>query len=214
MIAASSGERAWLPRAPADFYSVKHHVSALANAAGIDFARQPLAAVTGDSHFGWQEGQSATAGDIAHGWTARFGLLNLALVRSLGVEGKVYAGIFAILPEKITADVVRRRHADFSLQPAALRDLALLVDSVTPADEVRKALAKVARAAAGSAFAVESVSVFDVYQGQGMPEGKKSLAFSLVFRATDRTLTDDEVNGAFNKIQDELGKTTGYQIRK
>jgi len=53
-----------------------------------------------------------------------------------------------------------------------------------------------------------------VYQGQGLPEGKKSLAFSLVFRASDRTLTDEEVNKVFSKIQDEVVKTTAYQIRK
>ncbi|HEX2853712.1 MAG TPA: phenylalanine--tRNA ligase subunit beta [Opitutaceae bacterium] len=214
VIAESSGERAWLPRAAPDFYSVKHHVSALASAAGIDFGRQPLGAVGGDSSFGFQEGQSAAAGEIAHGWTARFGLLNLAMVKSLGIEGRVYAGIFAILPEKITADAVRRRHADFSLQPAALRDLAVVVEAATRADEVRKNLAKIARAAVGNAFALETVGVFDVYQGKGLPEGTKSLAFSFVFRATDRTLTDDEVNAVFTRIREELVKTTNYQIRK
>ena len=71
-----------------------------------------------------------------------------------------------------------------------------------------------ARASAGSAFAVESVAVFDVYRGTGLPEGKKSLAFSLVFRSSGRTLTDDEVNGVFQKIQEDLVKSTGWQIRK
>ena len=46
---------------------------------------------------------------------------------------------------------------------------------------------------------MESVAPFDVYQGKGLPEGKKSLAFTLVFRATDRTLTDDEVNVRVHK---------------
>jgi phenylalanyl-tRNA synthetase beta chain len=136
------------------------------------------------------------------------------MVKSLGVEGKVYAGIFAILPTRLSADSARRRYSDFSLFPAALRDLALVVDQATPAIEVQKALAKVARAAAGNAFAVESVSAFDVYQGTGLPDGKKSLAFSLVFRSAERTLTDDEVNAAFTKVQDELLKTNAWQIRK
>ena len=48
----------------------------------------------------------------------------------------------------------------------------------------------------------------------GLPEGKKSLAFSFVFRANDRTLTDEEVNGVFQKIQDTLTQTTNYVIRK
>ena len=61
---------------------------------------------------------------------------------------------------------------------------------------------------------LESVAVFDVYRGAGVPEGKKSLAFSLTFRASDRTLTDDEVNLAFQRLQDELVRTSPYQIRK
>lgn len=213
VIAEPVGERAWLKREASDFYETKHHVAALANLAGIDFPRQSLTPVSGPYH-GWQEGQSATAGDVAHGWTGRFGLLNLSMVKSMGVEGKVYAGIFAILPERISSDSARRRFSEFSLFPAALRDLALVVDANAAAGEVQKTLAKTARAAAGNAFVVESVTVFDLYQGKGLPEGKKSLAFSLVFRAADRTLTDDEVNVVFQKIQDELAKATTYQIRK
>ena len=213
IIAESVAERSWLKREPADFYTVKKHVTALAAAAGIDLARQPLVPVFGP-FYGWQEGQSAAAGEMAHGWTARFGLLNLAMVKSLGIAGKVYAGIFAILPEKITAETARRRYADFSLLPAALRDLALVVDAGVHADEVRKSLAKITRGALGSAFTLESVEAFDVYQGKGLPEGKKSLAFSLVFRSADRTLTDEEVNAVFQKVQEEVAKSTTWQIRK
>jgi len=213
VIAEPVADRAWRKREPADFYSVKHHVIALAAAAGVDLARQPLVPVTG-SFFGWQEGQSAAAGEMAHGWTARFGLLNLAMVKAHGVEGKVHAGIFAILPEKFSAAATRRRYSDFSLFPAALRDLALVVEAATPAAEVQKALAKSARAAVGNAFALESVNIFDVYTGAGLPEGKKSLAFSFVFRSAERTLTDDEVNAAFQKIQEDIAGTTSYQIRK
>lgn len=213
IIAEPVGERAWLPRAPADFFTVKKHVAALAAAAGLDLARQPLVPVSG-SFYGWQEGQCAAAGEMAAGWTARFGLLNLAMVKALGIEGKVYAGIFAILPEKLTGEGTRRRYADFSLMPAALRDFALVVDENVQADEVRRSLAKFARAAAGHAFALESIEVFDVYRGQGLPEGKKSLAFSLVFRSAERTLTDDEVNAAGQKILAEIAQSTPWQIRK
>lgn len=206
-------ERAWLKREGVDFYSAKHHVEALAGLAGVDLARQPLLAAANQA--GWQAGHAAVAGDVGKGgWIAQFGLLDLATVRTLGVEGKVYAGLFAILPEKLAAHVEARRYRPFSLYPAALRDLAVIVDAVTPADEVRKALAKSARAATGPAFAVESVSVFDVYRGTGLPEGKKSLAFSLVFRAEDRTLTDEEVNAAFTRLQDDFVASTGFVLRK
>lgn len=160
---------------------------------------------------GGQGGQSASAGEIQHGWNVRFGLLDLSLVKAAGVTGKVFAGQFAILPEKLAANRARGRFTPFSLYPAALRDLALVVDAHVPAEEVRRQLAKVARAAVGNAFSIENVSLFDVYQGKGLPTEKKSLAFSLVFRANDRTLTDDEVNAVFTKIQKEIvadGKLT------
>lgn len=213
-VIAEDGTRHWRRREATDFYGVKHHVVALATMAGIDLARQPLSPV-GGSFFGWQEGHSASAGEMQHGWSVRFGLLSLAMAKAYGIEGKVYAGVVAILPEKLAAVAAsRKRYADFSLQPAALRDLALVVPVATTAAEVQKALAKSARSAVGNSFGLEGVAVFDVYQGKGLPEGTKSLAFSLVFRAPDRTLTDDEVNLVFTKIQEDVVKSSGYSIRK
>jgi phenylalanyl-tRNA synthetase beta chain len=205
-------DRAWLKRETPDFYTTKHHVIALAEAAGVDLARQVLVPVTA-VHPGWQEGQAAAAGDLAHGWLARFGLVNLALVKSLGIEGRVYGGTFAILPAKLADEGARRRYSDFSLFPAAWRDLALVVDATTAASEVQKAVAKAARAAAGNTFALEKVSVFDVYQGKGLPEGKKSLAFNLVFRSAERTLTDDEVNAVFARIQKDVTADGSMAVR-
>jgi phenylalanyl-tRNA synthetase beta chain len=194
-------DRAWLTRPEPDFSAVKRHVEILARAAGIDLGAQPLVPVRG-AYWGWQEGQSAAAGEMQDGWTARFGLLNLAMVRAAGLEGKVWAGTLALLPTRLAAATGHRRYQPFSLFPAALRDLALVVDAARHEGEVRAFLLKAARAATtGGAFGVESVIVFDVYSGKGLPEGKKSLAFALSFRSAERTLTDDEVNAAFAKIQ-------------
>jgi len=196
--------RQWLKRAPADFYTAKNRVHILAAHAGVDLTALPSTPVAGP-YFGWQEGHSASAGDLqTHGFEARFGLMNLAMVRALGIEGQVMAGIFAILPGKLTAAGGPRRYQDFSHYPPVLRDLALVVDAAVPAEDVRRTLARTATSVVGDAFAVEQVAVFDVYQGRGLPEGKKSLAFSLVFRAADRTLTDDEVNAVFAKIQQDV----------
>jgi phenylalanyl-tRNA synthetase beta chain len=211
-VVAEAGARNWRSREPADFYAVKHHVAAIAAAAGVDLGSARIEAVTGPGN-GWQDGHSAGVGSLEGGWVARFGLVNLAMVRALGVEGSVLAGIFTILPERLAASAPRPRFRDFSLFPAALRDIALVVDRTAPAGEVRAKVAKVAGAAAAS-FAVEEVEVFDVYEGKGLPEGKKSLAFSLVFRSPSRTLTDDEVNGVLQRIQDELARTTPYQLRR
>lgn len=206
-------DRAWLARPEPDFYTVKRHLEILAQAAGFDLGAAGLAPVRG-SFWGWQEGQSAAAGEIQDGWTARFGLLNLAMVRAAGIEGKVWAGTLAFLPAKLTAATGHRRYQPFSLFPAALRDLALVVDASRHADEVRVQLLKAARAAtSGGAFGVESVQAFDVYAGKGLPEGKKSLAFALSFRSAERTLTDDEVNAVFTKIQQAIAADGTMTVR-
>ncbi len=215
LIAEETGERSWRAREAADFYTAKGSTATIASFAGIELDRQPTALIAdgSDAARAWQAGHAATAGNIEHGWTATFGLVSLAHLKALGITGKVYAGFFAIVSEKVTADAERRGYKPFGLQPAALRDLAVVVPAATPAIDVQKTIAKHARAAAGNAFALEGVDIFDVYTGKGVPEGQKSLAFALTFRASDRTLTDDEVNVAFNKVQADLA-AAGYQIRK
>lgn len=73
--------------------------------------------------------------------------------------------------------------------PSMVRDVALLVDERQDSAPIGEALLH-----ACGALAVH-VGIFDVYSGKGIPEGKKSLAFSVTYRAADRTLTDDEVDG-------------------
>jgi phenylalanyl-tRNA synthetase beta chain len=212
VIAHNPRDRSWKPREAPDFFTVKRHMEVLLAKAGINLNAQPLSPVQG-SYWGWQTGHSAAAGDASQGWTARFGLLNLAMVRAAGVDGKVWAGSFAIVPEKLASSSSHRRFQNFSLYPAALRDIALVVDADRHADDVRKQLTKVARQAAGSAFVVESVDVFDVYQGAGLPEAKKSIAFALSFRSSERTLTEAEVNTAFTKIQQDIAADGKITVR-
>ena len=78
--------------------------------------------------------------------------------------------------------------------PGSTRDLALVCDKSVLAGDVEKVLKK-----CGGAL-LESVTLFDVYEGEQLGEGKKSLAYSLMFRAKDRTLADAEVNEIIDKI--------------
>jgi phenylalanyl-tRNA synthetase beta chain len=209
VVAESSGERAWLRRESADFFHARHHVAALAGLAGLR-----LGSLTPAPAPGWQAGHSALAADPRRGWWAGAGLVDLSLTRSLGIEGRVQAGFVALLPELLPARAGARRFQDFSLFPAALRDLALIVPEPTPAGEVTARVDRAARQAAGANFTFEGATVFDVYRGPGLPEGHKSLAFNLVFRGKERTLTDDEVNAAFQRLQDEALAGTAWQIRR
>ncbi|WP_144674069.1 phenylalanine--tRNA ligase subunit beta [Arthrobacter sp. U41] len=86
------------------------------------------------------------------------------------------------------ADVIVARH--ISTYPVATQDVALVVSQEVPAEEVLTALRE------GAGELLEDVALFDVYAGKGIEDGKKSLAFSLRFRAEDRTLTADEASAA------------------
>jgi phenylalanyl-tRNA synthetase beta chain len=212
LVVAEDPVRHWRRREAPDFYAIKRHAEALAAAAGIDLASEPLEPVSGPG-FGWQAGQSVFVGSPDKGWVVRYGLVNLALLRARGIEGSVLACVVAVLPAHLAARAPRLKYREFSAFPSALRDLALVVDASAQAGDVRFALAGVAARAAGAAFAVEAVELFDLYEGKGLPEGKKSLAFSLVFRSAARTLTDDEVNAVLQRIRDEVARTTPYQLR-
>ena len=93
LIAEPVGERAWLA-APGDGFLRGEASYGGARRGGGNRSSAPASSPVTGSYYGWQEGHSAAAGDHgARGWTARFGLLNLALLGQLGVEGKVYAGL-------------------------------------------------------------------------------------------------------------------------
>jgi phenylalanyl-tRNA synthetase beta chain len=210
---AEDARRHWRRREPADFFTVKHHLGALAAAAGVDIGGEELEPVGGPG-FGWQEGHSVSMGSTDRGWVARFGLVSLELLRSRGIEGSVLAGILTFLPERLAAPRPRVRAREQSLYPAALRDIALVVDRSARAGDVRRVVVAAAAAAAAGSFSVEGVEVFDVYEGKGLPEGKKGLALALAFRSPARTLTDDEVNGALRRIQEDVTRSGAYQVRK
>jgi phenylalanyl-tRNA synthetase beta chain len=91
--------------------------------------------------------------------------------------------------------------------PAALRDVAVIVDEAIPADRVEKEIC-----AAGGDLLV-GVRLFDLYRGDSIAAGHKSLAYALTYQADDRTLTDKEVDRAHKKIEDRLRHMLKAQIR-
>lgn len=91
--------------------------------------------------------------------------------------------------------------------PATSRDLAMLVDVDVNAADIEKAMTK----AAGQNLT--QITLFDVYTGKQVEEGKKSLAFSLTFQSNDKTLTDAEIDPAIEKIVAKLQKDFNVNLR-
>ncbi|WP_309107211.1 phenylalanine--tRNA ligase subunit beta [Arthrobacter sp.] len=103
-------------------------------------------------------------------------------------ERSVAVEINADVLFEAAADVIVARH--ISTFPVATQDVALVVPQDVPADDVLTALRE------GAGELLEDVALFDVYAGKGIEDGRKSLAFSLRFRAADRTLTAEEASAA------------------
>lgn len=122
-----------------------------------------------------------------------------------GINTRVYVGKLKM--RKLYAlQVTDKKYHPLPKFPASTRDLALLCDDSLPVLTMEKAI----KAAAGKIL--EKVELFDVYKGSQIADGKKSVAFNITLRANDRTLTDEEVGGAMNKILKAL-EELGAQIR-
>ncbi|MGQ9553684.1 MAG: phenylalanine--tRNA ligase subunit beta [Anaerolineae bacterium] len=95
-----------------------------------------------------------------------------------------------------------------SRYPAVIQDMALLLPQEVPAATVEDRIRRVGREL------LVSVTLFDVYQGEGIPEGQRSLAFRLVYQAADRTLTDQEVQRLHSRIAQRLQAELGAKLRE
>ncbi|MFO0807337.1 MAG: phenylalanine--tRNA ligase subunit beta [Gemmataceae bacterium] len=108
--------------------------------------------------------------------------------------------ILAAIPERYAFDPVPRF-------PAALRDIAVVVDDGLTAEKVSAEI----RAAGGELL--RGVRLFDLYKGPSIPTGTKSLAFALSYQADDRTLADKEIDKAHKKVEDRLKHVLKAAIR-
>lgn len=135
-----------------------------------------------------------------------FGQVHPQVAANFKVGTEVYCALldFEALLSVYTTD---RKFKPLPKFPATGRDIALLMDADMNVGEVEKIIKN------QQSPILESYTLFDVYQGEQVEKGKKSVAYALSFRAEDRTLTDDEVNAVMNTILEQLQKELGAELR-
>lgn len=121
-----------------------------------------------------------------------FGTIHPTVAKGYGLNGEVLAAELCMNTLFETAQPQKLYHP-LPKFPASTRDIAVVVDTSVAAADLENCIRK----AAGKLL--ENVSLFDIYQGKGIPEGKKSMAYSMSLRAADRTLTDEECDGAMRR---------------
>ena len=140
------------------------------------------------------------------GW---FGQLHPSALEALDAEGPIVA--FEIILDAVPAPKARptktKPKLDRSDFMAVERDLAFVVDAGVRAGDIVKAAESAERSL------VAKVGVFDVYQGEGLPEGSKSIAIHVILQPRERTLTDAEIDAAMSKIVAEVSRRTGAALR-
>jgi phenylalanyl-tRNA synthetase beta chain len=139
---------------------------------------------------------------------ARFGALHPSLLEDFGIEASAVAFelFLDVAPMPKSKGRAKPSLKLASLQPVR-RDFAFLVDGSVDSSVLLKAVKD-----ADKGLIVEA-SLFDIYVGKGVPEGKKSVAVSITLQPTEKTLTDVEIEAVAAKVTAEVAKATGGALR-
>lgn len=132
-------------------------------------------------------------GELHPQWVQKYDLATTPVVFEIELD----AAMAAVVPQ----------YREVSRFPVVSRDLALIVDQSVTSAELLAALRR------DSAAIVQSVELFDMYQGKGVPEGKKSLAFRVLMQDTQRTLEDQEVDAAVSAMVAQAEQAVGAKLR-
>jgi phenylalanyl-tRNA synthetase beta chain len=164
----------------------------------------------------WHPGRCAALvvrNDEGQEWLAGYaGELHPRVVAAFGLPARTAAMELCMSVIETAADALGPVQApELSSYPVAVQDVALIVPQSVPAADVERALA--AGAAAAGDVQLESLRLFDVYTGDQAGEGRKSLAYTLRFRAPDRTLTAEEASAARDAAVAEATRATGAILR-
>lgn len=200
IISGNLADEHWsIPSRATDFFDLKGDVEALLELTGeahrFSFVRA--------EHTALHPGQSAQVLRDGHpiGW---IGVIHPSLEKKLGLKSKVVLfelELNALLKVRIPVA------GEISRFPANRRDLALVVDSAVTAADILHTAKKI------GGNQIVGINLFDIYQGPGVPEGKKSLAISLVLQDTQRTLEDKEIADTIANVVEGLRTEFNASLR-
>ncbi|MQY09807.1 phenylalanine--tRNA ligase subunit beta [Actinomadura macrotermitis] len=187
----------WGQGEPANWADAIEAARTVAREAGVELT------VKADQHAPWHPGRCAAlyAGGTLVGHA---GELHPRTIKAYGLPPRTCA---MELELRGLGEPVAPRATHVTTYPVATQDVALIVAGAVPAAEVESALRE------GAGELLESVRLFDVYTGEQVGEGRKSLAYTLRFRAPDRTLTAEEAGAARDAAVAVAADRTGAVLR-
>ena len=198
LIYGSRNPESWHGKAEnVDYFDIKGDLETLLAIGGQDFS---FAAV---EHLALHPGQSANI-KLDGAVVGYVGAMHPGLVKDIGLQGPVF--MFEVNLAAISLGVLPA-YQTLSKFPEMRRDLAIALDQKISVAQVTSEI----ESSAGKWL--NAVRLFDVYQGQGIENGQKSLALGLTWQHPERTLTDDEVNQWVEQVVTHLAENAGASLR-
>ena len=184
-----------------DFFTAKARLEGILKGIGITEAKY----VTQTENKTYHPGRCA---DVYSKNThiATIGEIHPKVLESFGIKKRVNVFEINIKEARKSADL-EVRYSPVPRYPAIEKDIALVVDKDLQVGELEEIIKKYGKKN------LESVKLFDIFIGDQVGENKKSVAYALTFRASDRTLTDEEVNKIQDKILTQLEIEAGAKLR-
>jgi phenylalanyl-tRNA synthetase beta chain len=134
------------------------------------------------------------------------GELSPAVAEGFDLKDKLY--VFELSLDKILDNAVtERKYTHLPKYPSIYRDIAIVLNSNIKSDDVYRIIRDTDNSI------LKEIILFDYYEGKQIPAGKKSLAYSVVYRSDDRTLTDEDVNPVHEKVIKNLKDKLGAELR-
>lgn len=183
---------------PSDFFLFKGYVEAILSRLGISNAKS--VAVSSDV---FSEGIAFGLGSET---LVEFGVVKKSVLKHFGIKQEVlyadfnWATVLKVMSSKI-------KYTEIPKYPEVRRDLALLVDQNVTYDSIYTIARQTEK------VLLKSVNLFDVYEGQNLPEGKKSYALSFIIQDTAKTLEDAQIDKIMNKLQKNFETELGASLR-
>lgn len=184
-----------------DFFSIKGIIDELLKKLGIDsyeYLRE-------ENHPSFHPGRTANI-TLANHVIGTVGEVHPSVLSNYGIKERVYIAELNFELIGFLANL-ERKYSPLPKYPAITRDIALVIDRSILVKDIEKIVWD------NSKGLIETVKLFDVYTGNQIPEDKKSVAYSLIYRSHEKTLTDDEILEVHNKILEKLKEELNADLR-
>ena len=209
----SNTQKNWKEENQSDFFDLKNSLERLLHATGMSLPKGHWQTI--EDKLPWQGGYAANLGDVhKNKLEVCLGTLQLNVTKKYDLKGAVLA--VEILIDSVLLNKKKKSTAfsSFSTFPPAIKDLALVVEKSESSESVREKVEEIASQATDEEISLDPVAIFDVFEGKGLPDNMKSIAFTIRMRAKDRTMGEKEINKTFEKILEAIDSQTKYELRK